>query len=82
MNFKDSKMTQYDSNNNHMEENKKMNGMGLNHGILMILCCLIPILFIAILPFIGAENTLWRYAIFLLCPLMHIGMMFFMKDKH
>lgn len=55
------------------------------HGLLMMLCCLAPIL--ALMLFApqlknlsgGALNLSWL--ILLACPLMHIGMMFFMRDK-
>ncbi len=66
----------------HMEEEKRGKGLGIKHGMLMILCCLLPIMLIGILPLLGLENISWTWALFLLCPLMHIGMMFFMKDHH
>lgn len=55
---------------------------GKKHMLLMLLGCLIPLLAIVFLPRLGVElgpiGRLAPYAIFLLCPLMHIGMMFFM----
>lgn len=48
------------------------------HGILMILCCLLPILLIVGLPIIGIKSSSLSFLAFLLCPLMHIGMMFMM----
>ncbi|SCY16976.1 DUF2933 domain-containing protein [Alkaliphilus peptidifermentans] len=60
---------------NHNEHGKK-------HGILMILCCLIPLLLILAIPRFGIElgplTRLAPFAMILICPLMHIGMMFFM----
>ncbi|AOY77764.1 DUF2933 domain-containing protein [Clostridium formicaceticum] len=63
-----------------------MNHKGKNHGILMLLCCLIPLVAILLLPRLGMElgplGRLAPYAIFLICPIMHIGMMvFMMKGK-
>ncbi len=55
---------------------------GKKHGLLMLLCCLIPVLLIAFLPRLGINlgpfSRLAPFAVFLLCPLMHLGMMFFM----
>ncbi|SET05675.1 hypothetical protein SAMN05660297_01245 [Natronincola peptidivorans] len=63
-----------------------MNHKGKNHGLLMLLCCLIPILAILLLPRLGLElgpiGRLAPYAMLLICPLMHVGMMVFMfKEK-
>lgn len=59
-----------------------MNHKGKNHGLWMILGCLIPMLGIVMLTRFGVEvgpiGRLAPYAIFLICPLMHIGMMVFM----
>ena len=62
-----------------------MNHKGKNHGWMMLLC-LIPIGAILLLPRFGVEigpfGRMAPYAIFLICPIMHIGMMVFMfKDK-
>ncbi|MCC5911737.1 MAG: DUF2933 domain-containing protein [Clostridiaceae bacterium] len=58
------------------------NHKGKNHGLLMLLCCLVPLVAILLLPRLGLEvgpiGRLAPYAIFLICPLMHIGMMAFM----
>lgn len=57
---------------NHQNHN------GKKYGVLMLLCCLIPIVAVGILPRLGLElgpiGRLAPYAMFLLCPLMHIGM--------
>jgi len=66
----------------HIEVERKSKGIGLKHGLLMILCCLIPIMLVGALPLIGLENMSLSWLFFLLCPLMHIGMMFFMKEHH
>ncbi|NBG88830.1 DUF2933 domain-containing protein [Isachenkonia alkalipeptolytica] len=62
-----------------------MNHKGKGHGWMMVLC-LIPIAAIFLLPRFGVElgplGRMAPYAIFLICPIMHIGMMVFMfKDK-
>ena len=63
------------------ESDKGGHKMGLKHGLMMILCCMLPILVIAALPFLGlGGGRLASYA-FLLCPLMHIGMMFMMRKS-
>lgn len=71
-----------ESNDQNKKCSDKQKGISLKHGILMLLCCLIPIILIGILPIIGVEINSWRWLIFILCPLMHLGMMFFMKDHH
>ena len=49
------------------------------HGLIMLLCCLVPILLIAALPLLKGSSSslksLLGFGIFLLCPLMHIFMM-------
>jgi len=60
---------------NHQNHNHN----GKKHGLLMLLCCLVPILAVVLLPRLGLNlgpiGKLAPYAMFLLCPLMHIGMM-------
>lgn len=57
------------------------------HMLLMALGCLVPIMLLLMLPSFKVENPILTgilpFAIFLLCPLMHIFMMAFMfrKDK-
>ncbi|AOY77767.1 DUF2933 domain-containing protein [Clostridium formicaceticum] len=62
------------------------NHKGKNHGIFMLLCCLIPLVAILLLPRLGIElgplGRLAPYAVFLVCPLMHIGMMLFMFKEN
>jgi hypothetical protein len=62
---------------------KKQHNHG-KHMILMLLCCLIPIiLFGAVRYFNLGSNGLGRYSslLFLLCPLMHVFMMGGMMGK-
>lgn len=60
-------------------KNKK--GIQLKHIFMMGLCCLLPIIIILVLPVFGIEKASWSVFLFMLCPLMHIGMMFFMKER-
>lgn len=59
-----------------------MKAHGKKHGLLMLLCCLIPVMIVALLPRLGFNlgplAKLAPFAVFLICPLMHVGMMFFM----
>lgn len=75
-------MVECDKNQDNQEHQKHPKKMGLKHGLLMILCCLIPIALIGLLPLLGVKGLSWSWLFFLLCPIMHIGMMFFMKDHH
>ena len=53
------------------------------HGILMILCCLLPLLLIIALPALGIKSSAISLLAVLACPLMHVGMMFMMgKSGH
>jgi hypothetical protein len=65
------------------DNNEKSHGKGIfSHGILMLLCCLTPILLLLVLPRFNIKSPALQSILsggaFLLCPLMHIGMMFFM----
>jgi len=69
------------NSNNKLKEPKKDSNKGghmMKHGLMMMLCCLIPIVLIAGLPLFGLKAGALTGLIFLLCPLMHIGMMVFM----
>ncbi|SHJ71858.1 hypothetical protein [Tepidibacter formicigenes] len=66
------------SKNNHDKNNKGL----LKHGILMMLCCMLPILIIAGLPLFGIKGGILSSLVFLLCPLMHVGMIVIMKKSH
>ncbi len=63
------------------EMNKKSENGGhkLNHGLMMVICCLTPILIIAGLPLLGIKGGSYIWLIYLLMPLMHLGMMISMK---
>ena len=57
-------------------ETKEAKRKGISkHALIMALCCLIPIMLLAVLWAIGVS---WSYLIFgvvLLCPILHILMM-------
>lgn len=46
-----------------------------NHSLLMVLCCLAPIVLIIGFLFLFKGSNYWVWLIILLCPLMHIWMM-------
>lgn len=49
-----------------------------NHVLLMILCCLIPVIIVyAGISFLGWSNSLLIWSVLLLCPIVHV---FMMKD--
>lgn len=72
----------HDMNNRDNNQNGKENKGFLKHGIMMMLCCLLPVLLIAGLPLLGIKGGAGLGTlVFLLCPLMHIGMMFMMRGS-
>lgn len=46
-----------------------------NHLFAMILCCAIPLILLAVLSFGESLGSWGYYALFLLCPLLHVFMM-------
>lgn len=65
-----------------MESGQKLKSNGINiHAILMVLCCLIPILLIIALRVIGIQNSWLSFASVLVCPLAMVMMMVFMRNK-
>lgn len=65
------------------ESENKSNKCHMNHGLMMILGCLLPILFISALPLFGIRGGAGlSFLAFLFCPLMHVGMMFMMGKDH
>jgi hypothetical protein len=63
-----------------MKDNNSHNGGHRSHGWLMMLGCLLPIVIIMALPLWGIKIGRFSSLAFLLCPLMHIGMMFMSKS--
>lgn len=51
------------------------------HALIMLLCCLIPIIALAVLWAIGVSWSYLIWGVILLCPLMHILMMWGMDKK-
>lgn len=47
----------------------------LNHFLIMVLCCAIPLMGIWVLSSLGVLGSLGYYALFLICPLGHILML-------
>lgn len=75
-------MENMNRNNREVDCEKSQNNKGMmKHGMMMMLCCLIPILIIAGLPLFGIKGGFLSSLLFLLCPLMHIGMIFMMRKN-
>ena len=53
------------------------------HALIMVICCLLPVVGFSVAFFLGIPlGTLGTAALFLLCPLGHILMMRSMGKKH
>jgi hypothetical protein len=52
-----------------------LRGILRNHSLAMILCCAIPLILFLILSLSGSLGSWGYYALFLLCPLVHLLMM-------
>jgi len=63
--------------------NEKGRRSHLSHGLIMLLCCLIPVVLISIIPRLnitsGGVRSILPIGVMLLCPLMHV---FMMKGMH
>ena len=71
-----------DKKNQECHESNKEGHKGImKHGFMMMLCCLIPIVIIAGLPLFGIKALSLSGLMFLLCPLLHIGMIFMMRKS-
>jgi len=64
---------------NNNENNKK--GF-LKYGLMMGLCCLLPIILVALLPLFGFKALALSGLASLICPIMMISMMFMMGKSH
>ena len=51
----------------------------LRHGLIMLLCCLIPIALLAIMWSLGVSKSYLFIGVILLCPMLHVIMMAGMK---
>lgn len=52
------------------------------HGILMLICCLVPVIAIVFLSANGLDQTELLFLAIMLCPLLHIIMMVKMRNNH
>lgn len=73
----------HNNENDECVENQVNEKKGiLSHGLLMIICCAIPLVLLFLLPYINIRSSAIQgflgMGVFLLCPLMHLGMMYFM----
>jgi len=48
---------------------------GLKHGLIMLLCCLIPIAILVIMWAAGVSSNYLFLGVVLLCPILHLVMM-------
>ena len=67
------------NNNDDNGNNKK--GF-LKFGAMMGLCCILPIILVALLPLLGFKALALSGLTSLICPIMMIGMMFMMGRGH
>ena len=67
-----------------METTKEPRKAMSKHGLIMVLCCLVPLALIGVLWAIGVSASYLFFGVMLLCPLLHIVMMRGMhnNDKH
>lgn len=69
------------SNYDHETEEKRHKGKHGHHrhGLMMLIGCLVPVALILLLPALGVNTAKYSSLAFLLCPLLHIGMMVMMR---
>ncbi len=66
---------------NQSEQKTKSNWISKHHMLLMILCCMIPIIAIVILRVIGVQSSFLSFAVVLVCPLSMVIMMVAMATQ-
>lgn len=60
----------------HNKTHEAKGAAGFSHGLWMIICCLVPVVLIAVLAYSGVSlKGFGILAILLLCPLLHFFMM-------
>jgi len=67
--------------NDHVNDEKKENKGGhssMKHILMMVLCCGLPILLIAVLPFLKIGNTAFRVTLVSILPFLCPVLMLFM----
>ncbi len=72
------------TSNEEKKESVKKKGIFNKHMLMMIICCGLPIIIIAVISILNISTSgIVNQFIWLLCPLLMIPMMFFMfrKDK-
>jgi uncharacterized membrane protein len=69
-------MEEHDKQESMQADCKTDKNHGLNHILMMLACCMVPLGGALILRYLG-YGTYASYLVFLLCPLMHL---FMMKD--
>ncbi|HIH16316.1 MAG TPA: DUF2933 domain-containing protein [Candidatus Diapherotrites archaeon] len=62
-----------------MSWKEKFSQVWQDHTLLMLACCLVPLLLLAAALYLGVNNDLLFFGFLLLCPLLHF---FLMKDMH
>ena len=67
--------------NKKMEIKNTFRKIKENHSLMMILCCVIPLIIAGILYYFGFK-TYALIAVMLLCPILHYFMMNNMHGKH
>lgn len=50
-----------------------------DHALMMVVCCLVPLLLLGLAWYLGVDRGLVSFGFLLLCPLMHF---FLMGDMH
>lgn len=71
-------MDNKNSTNNNCCNKKAKNPNGLRHGLMISACCLIPVMIILLLPLLGIKGISLGSLAFIICPLLHVGMMLFL----
>lgn len=65
------------------DTSQKINRTGnRRHTLMMVLCCLIPLVILGILWVAGVSWNILSFGIILLCPIVHLVMMKNMKHRH
>lgn len=74
-------MSRYDHETETENEGRRPKHGHHRHGLMMLIGCLVPIAVILLLPALGFNTAKYSSLAFLLCPLLHIGMMFMMRKS-
>ncbi len=66
----------------HAREEQPQKRSHHNHGVLMVICCSVPLVLIVVLSFLGILGAWGYYGLILLCPVIHFFVMRKMGAKH